>query len=211
MKRRLFDHGRSFEVDPVAGRLMVRPLRVWYLVAATGCAGVALAPWLVTRVGPLQLTPGGWLMVLAYGVAALGLGWVGLSPSNRFMALDLREGVLEVGAPFGLGRRRRLRLLELRFGYRERLLPIGDVVACKATVAHPAIGELTIVETTRDHKRLPKRTAHALEQARRDGDGAHLTTVAEEITAARGLGWYGWALVAGLLALGPAWLWWYLG
>jgi hypothetical protein len=211
MKRRLFNHGRSYEVDVTSGRLVVRPLRFWFLAAAIGSAGVALAPWLVTRVGPLQLSAWGWAMVLGYAVATLGLGALGMSPHNRAMALDLPTSELRVGAPFGLGPHRAYRLLELRFGYREKLLPIGDIVACRATVAHPAFGELTIVETSRDHKQLPKRTAHALEQARRDGSGEHLAVVAEEIAAARGLGWAGLGLVLGLLALGSVWMWWHLG
>lgn len=210
MKRRLFNHGRSYQVDVTSGRFVVRPLRLWFLAASLGCAGVAMAPWLVTRVGPLQLTAGGWMLVIAYLVAALGLGALGLSPRNRAVELDLPAGELRVGAPLGLGPRRAHRLLELRFGYREKLLPVGDIVACRATVAHPSFGELTLVEATRDHKHLPKRTAHALEQARRDGSSQHLALVAEEIAAARGLGWEGLGIVVALLALGPAWLWWYL-
>lgn len=210
MKRRLFNHGRSYQVDLARGLMVVRPLRAWFLATAAGCAGTAMAPWLITHVGPLQLTVGGWMLVLAYAVTALGLGALGLSPGNRRLRLDLSVGELAVGARFGLGPSRRVPVRELRFGYRERLLPIGDVVACRATVAHASFGELTIVETTRDHKRLPKHIAHALEQARRDADPGQLEAVAHELARARGLEWGGVAIMIGLLCLGPMWLWWYL-
>ncbi len=211
MKRRLFDHARSYEVDPPAGRFVVRPLRAWYLAAALGCAGTALAPWMITRVGPFELALGGWLMVLIYGAAAVALGALGLSYRNRGMELDLSSGTLRVGPPFGLGPRKSYRTMELRFGYREKLLPVGDVVACRATVAHPGFGELTIIETSRDHSRLPKRVAHALEEARRQGHGEKLELAAWELEHAPGLGWSGLALAVALLALGPFWMWWYLG
>jgi hypothetical protein len=210
VRRRLFNHARSYEVDPGAGRFVVRPLRAWYLAAALGCASMAAGPWLVTRLGPYELSLGGWTMVLAYAATALALAAVGLSPRNRRLELDLPAAELRVGAPFGLGPGRRYRTLELRFGFRERLLPIGDIVACRATVSHPGFGELIIVETDRDHKRLPKRSAHALERARRTGENRHLEPVAEEIAGARGLGWRGLALVVALLAGGPAWWWWHL-
>ena len=210
MKRRLFNHARSFEVDPAAGRFIVRPLRAWYLCAALASACVAATPWLITRLGSYDLATGGWMMVLIYGATAVALGALGLSPRNRHLRLDLGEQMLDVGAPFWLGRTRSLHLGELRFGYRERLLPVGDVVACSATVAHSSIGELVILQTTREHKRLPKRMAHALEQTRRDGHGAHLGSLADELAAAAGLGWGGGGIIAALFALGPIWLWWYL-
>ena len=211
MRRRLFNHGRSYQVDPVRGRMVVRPLRAWFLVTAIGCAGTAMAPWLVTHVGPLQLTVGDWMLVLAYAVAALGLGGIGLAPANRTLQIDVPAGEITVGARYGLGPSKRVPIGELRFGYRERLLPIGDVVACRATVAHASFGELTIVETSRDHKRLPKHIANALEQARRDRDPTQLEAVAHELAQAGGLEWGGVAIMVGLLCMGPLWLWWYLG
>ncbi len=211
MKRRLFNHGRSYQVDLDGGRLIVRPLRAWFLVTAVGCACTAMAPWLVAHVGPLQLTVGGWLLVLTYLVAALGLGIAGMSPSNRTLVIDIIAGEITVKAPFGIGPTRRVPVRELRFGYRERLLPIGDVIACRATVAHATFGELTIVETTRGGMRLPKRIANALEQARRDGNPGRLEAVATELKRAQGLEWGGVAIMVGLLCTGPLWLWWYLG
>ncbi len=210
MKRRLFNHGRSYEVDPQRGLLIVRPLRAWFLATAAGCAITSMAPWLIAHVGPRVLTVGGWMLVLTYAAAALGLALVGFSPRNRRIRVDMQAGEIEVAAPFGIGPTRRVPVSELRFGYREQLLPIGDVIACRATVAHTAFGELTIVETTRDRKRLPKRIANALEEGRRHADPGPLEAVAKELANAGGLEWGGVAIMVGLWVLGPLWLWWYL-
>ncbi len=210
MKRRLFNHGRSYEVLPQQGLLVVRPLRTWFLATAVGCLLTAMAPWLISHVGPRVLTTGGWLLVLAYAGTALGLALVGFSPGNRHIRVDMKAGEIAVAAPFGLGPWRRVSIKELRFGYREKLLPIGDVVACRATVAHASFGELTLVETTRGRKRLPKRIANALEEARRHHDPGPLEAVAAELRRAGGLEWGGVAIMVGLWLLGPMWLWWHL-
>lgn len=210
MKRRLYNQARSFEVDPDKGRFVVRPLRAWYLVIATACASMGTGPWLVTRLGPHELSFGGWIVVLTYLGAALALAGIALSPTNRRIELDVARGEVTVGARFGLGRPRRIPMGEVRFGYRERLMPVGDIVACRASVAHLGIGEPTIVETTRDASKLPKRLAHALEEARRDSDGRHLELAVKAVNAAPSLALRDIGVILAAVLVGPFWMWWYL-
>ena len=211
MKRRLFNHARSFHVDPARGRFAVRPLRLWYLCIALACTSMGVGPWLVARFGPYDLSLGGWIVVLAYCGAGLALAGVALSPRNRSILLDLSTGEVRMGARFGLGPSRRIPMAEVRFGYRERLMLVGDIVACQASVAHLSFGELTIIETTRDGSKLPKRLAHALEEARRDGDGSQLTLAVKAIELAPGLGLKDLGIILAAVLMGPLWMWWYLG
>ncbi len=211
MRRRLFEHARSFEVDPAAGRFELRPLRSLYALLACACASMGLGPWLCTRLGPYELTTGGWLVVLAYGGATLALAALAASPRNRRVSMDLERDEILVAPPFGLGPSSKAALVELRFGYRERLLPIGDVVSCRASLHHPRAGEITILETTRAHRHLPKRAAYALEEARRSREGRHLQLLADELMSARRVGPRDVAIILATVAVGPAWMWWFLG
>ncbi len=210
MKRRLFNHARCFEVDARAGRFTVKPLRAWYLITAVACGSMGIAPWLVARLGPYDLTLGGWIVLLGYCGAALVMAALGLSPGNRLIHMDIQAGEVTVGARFGLGPGHRIPVGAVRFGYRERLMPVGDIVGCRASMAYGAMGELTILETTRDHARLPKRLAYALEEARRKSEAAQLDLAAREIEAAPRLTLRDAGIVMTAFLVGPVWMWLYL-
>jgi hypothetical protein len=145
-----------------------------------------------------------------YSLTALALLGLALAPRARRVEADLTRGQVCLGAPLGLGPARAWPLAEVRFTYGEFPAAVAGITACRASLSLPDGRDITLLETTREAADLPRVLARALEQARIERSGAPLAMVAPHLASARGLTSRDLALIAGLLALGPALLWWYL-
>jgi len=107
------------EVDSAERRVVFTPSR-WFgaLFAPAFAVTPAALLWIETQ-GLCQLTGGGWIIAIGYAVIAAVSAVMFLSPHNRYVALELAQGHLVMGGPWGIGQPVEVALADVPITYTE--------------------------------------------------------------------------------------------
>ena len=119
MATRAFLWTTVVEVDHVAKRITFTPSRWFGLLFAPAFAVTPVSLFWIESRGHYQLTGGGWIIGLGYAVIALVSAVMFLTPTNRFVSLDLAQRRLVIGGPWGMGTPVDVPLAEAQTSYAE--------------------------------------------------------------------------------------------